>query len=104
VADAPVAKEVKLDQAVDVVHRHGVGSCQGRLVATPAGLQYQTDRREDAFTKTFAELEPLEVDYPKKNLRLKVYGGKTYNFTTKAPNARTTPEVPASGQMARKGI
>jgi hypothetical protein len=100
--DVPAAKQVKLDQAVDVVHRHGVGSCQGRLVATAAGLQYETDRGEDAFTKPFAELEPLEVDYPKKNLRVKIRGGKTYNFTTKAANADDLVKFQQAVEAARQ--
>jgi hypothetical protein len=79
--------QVRLDETLDVVHRHGLGSCQGRLSATPAGLRYETDHREDAFTRSFSDLEPLEVDYMKKNLRVKVRGGKTYNFTTKDGNA-----------------
>jgi hypothetical protein len=32
-------REVRLESSVDVIHRHGVGSCRGRLVATPQGLR-----------------------------------------------------------------
>jgi hypothetical protein len=97
-------KEVRLDEAVDVVHRHGVGSCQGRLTATPAGLQYATDRREDAFTKPFADVEPLEVDYLKKNLRVRLRGGKTYNFTTKAESADDLMKFQQKVEAARKRL
>jgi hypothetical protein len=78
---------IRLDESVDVVHRHGIGSCEGRLSATRAGLRYETGDKDDAFVRPFADLEPLEIDYPKKNLRVKVRKGKTYNFTTKAPKA-----------------
>ncbi|HET6900597.1 MAG TPA: PEGA domain-containing protein, partial [Vicinamibacteria bacterium] len=33
-------KQVRLAAALDVVHKHGIGSCRGRLSATPAGLRY----------------------------------------------------------------
>jgi hypothetical protein len=74
-------KEVHLDESLAVKHRHGVGSCEGRLMASTSGLRYQTDHDKDSFSIAFASLEPLEVDYLKKNLRVKVRGGRTYNFT-----------------------
>jgi hypothetical protein len=80
-------KEVRLDEALDVVHKHGMGSCHGRLSATPAGLRYETENAGDAFTAPFASLEPLSVDYLKKNLRVKVTGGKTWNFTAQEADA-----------------
>jgi hypothetical protein len=80
-------KEVRLDEAVDVVHKHGMGSCRGRLSATTAGLRYETDNKGDAFSAPFASLEPLSVDYLKKNLRVKVKGGKTWNFTADGADA-----------------
>jgi hypothetical protein len=80
-AEVTVAfKEVRLDAAVPVVHKHGVGSCQGRLIASLAGLRYETTS-DDAFALSFAELEAFDVDYLKKNLRVKRRGGKTWNFT-----------------------
>jgi len=97
-------KEVRLDESIEVVHRHGVGSCQGRLRATAAGLEYATDRSEDAFTRPFADVEPLEVDYLKKNLRVKVRGGKTYNFTTKAENADDLLKFQQKVDEARKKL
>lgn len=80
-------KEIRLDQAVDVVHKHGVGSCEGRLLATPQGLRYETTNKNDAFSLSFGQLETFEIDYLKKNLRVKRRGGKTWNFTTRADNA-----------------
>ncbi len=80
-------KEVRLDVSAAVVHKHGMGSCEGTLRATPAGLRYDTSNKGDAFTLAFADLEAFEVDYLQKNLKLKKRGGKTWNFTTKAANA-----------------
>jgi hypothetical protein len=74
-------KEVRLDERIDVVHKHGVGSCRGRLVATTAGLRYEADKAGDSFEAPFASLEPLQVDYLERNLRVKRRGGKTWNFT-----------------------
>jgi hypothetical protein len=74
-------KEVRLDESLAVKHKHGLGSCRGRLVASPAGLRYDTDHDKDGFQLPFSSLEPLEVDYVGKNLRVKVRGGRTYNFT-----------------------
>jgi hypothetical protein len=80
-------KEVRLDETLEVVHRHGVGSCRGRLRATTAGLAYETASRSDSFTASLGELEPLSVDYLKKNLRVKVRGGRTWNFTADRADA-----------------
>lgn len=79
-------KEVKLNETIPVVHKHGIGSCEGKLIADPQGLRYETSH-QDRFTIRFSELEAFEVDYVKKNLRLKKRGGKTYNFTDKHPTA-----------------
>jgi hypothetical protein len=80
-------KEIRLNESVDVVHKHTMGSCEGRLLADPQAVRYETANKNDAFTMKFAEIESFEVDYLNKNLRIKKRGGKTYNFTTKAPNA-----------------
>ena len=73
-------KEVRLNASVAVVHKHGMGSCSGQLVADPAGLRYDTANREDAFTIRFEDVDIFVVDYLKKNLRVKRRGGKTWNF------------------------
>jgi hypothetical protein len=80
-------KQVRLDERVDVVHKHGVGSCRGRLAATTAGLRYEADKPADSFDLAFDRLEPLEVDYLKRNLRVKQRGGKTWNFTAESADA-----------------
>lgn len=77
-------KEVRLDESVAVKHKHGLGSCEGRLVATTEGLRYETDHDKDGFSVPLSALEPLEVDYMKKNLRAQVRGGRRYNFTAES--------------------
>ena len=52
---------------------------KGRSVATPEGFDYQTDHK-DAFQLPFAQAERFELDYLNNNLRVKVLGGRTYNF------------------------
>jgi hypothetical protein len=80
-------REVKLEARVAVVHKHRMGSCHGELVATPQGLQYTTDDKDDRFTVPMADLEQFQVDYQEKNLRVKVRRGKQYNFTDPDGNA-----------------
>jgi len=80
-------KEIRLKESVDVVHKHGIGSCEGRLVADPQGIRYETSNKNDAFSMRFSDIETFEVDYLQKNLRIKRRGGKVYNFGTKAGNA-----------------
>jgi hypothetical protein len=78
-------KEVRLDETLEVVHKHGMGSCRGRLRATPQGISFEAEK--DSFSAPLADIERFEVDYLKKNLRLSLRGGRTYNFTTDASSA-----------------
>jgi hypothetical protein len=80
-------RDVQIDASVAVVHKHGIGSCEGRLLATIAGLRYETSNKGDAFSIGFGDLETFEIDYLQKNLRVKKHGGKTWNFTDKSENA-----------------
>jgi hypothetical protein len=80
-------KEVRLDASVAVVHKHGMGACEGRLVATASGMRYETPNKKDAFSMAFKDLEVFEIDYLKKELKVKQRGGKTWNFTDKTDNA-----------------
>lgn len=80
-------KEVRLDEVLTVVHKHGMGSCSGVLLATVAGLAYETERQQDAFRLGFDQLAPLEVDYLAKTLRIRQRGGRTFNFTDPGGNA-----------------
>jgi hypothetical protein len=80
-------REVRLDAAVAVVHRHRIGSCTGRLVATPQGIRYETTNKEDGFATPLGEMETFAVDYQQRNLRIKVRRGREYNFTDPDGNA-----------------
>ena len=80
-------KEVRLDAKADVVHKHGIGSCNGMLIATAQGLRYDTTNKGDAFTVPLASIEVFEVNYLDKNLKVKIRGGKQYNFTDPMGNA-----------------
>ncbi|MGH9349355.1 MAG: PEGA domain-containing protein, partial [Vicinamibacterales bacterium] len=73
--------KVRLNVSIPVVHRHAMGSCQGMLAATLKGMTYDTANKSDAFTLPFADLDEFEVDYLKKNLRVRRRAGKTWNFT-----------------------
>ena len=80
-------KEVKLAESMDVTHKHGIGSCSGTLRASPQRLSYETTNAGDAFAVALTSLEIFEVDYVEKNLKVKVKGGKTYNFEDPAGTA-----------------
>ena len=80
-------KEVRLNVSVAVVHKHGMGSCEGRLVGTVDGLRYETSNKKDAFSIAFSQLESFDIDYLKKELKVKQKGGKNWNFTDKSENA-----------------
>jgi hypothetical protein len=86
-AELPIAfKEVRLNASIDVVHKHRMGSCEGKLVATQHALQYVTTNKSDAFSVPLTDIQNFEIDYLKKNLTMKVKG-KTYNFTDPKGNA-----------------
>lgn len=80
-------REVRLNSSIEVVHRHGMGSCRGRLIATPQGLRYETTNSDDAFTASLVDLETFQVDYIAKNLRVKLPKGRQFNFTDPDGNA-----------------
>jgi hypothetical protein len=79
--------KVRLDTSVPVVHRHAMGSCQGMLAATAKGLSYDTPNTDDAFTLSFADIDEFDVDYLKKNLRIRRRAGRTWNFTNDSADA-----------------
>jgi len=80
-------REVRLDATLAVVHKHRMGSCQGRLVATADGIRYETADKDDAFTASLNDLEAFQVDYQDKHLRIKLRKGKQFNFTDPDGNA-----------------
>jgi len=80
-------REVRLDAKIDVVHKHRFGSCEGELIATAQGLRYETSDSDDGFSESLLALDTFDVDYPKKNLKVKVKKGREYNFTDPDGNA-----------------
>ena len=82
-------RDVRLDASVAVVHKHAMGSCEGRLAASPAGLRYDTSNKKDGFSIPLSGLEVFEIDYLKKELKVKQKGGKSWNFTDRSDNADT---------------
>jgi PEGA domain-containing protein len=80
-------REVRLDAGIDVVHKHRMGSCQGRLIATSRGLRYDTADKDDAFSAALLDLDTFQVDYLSKNLRIQPRRGKRYDFTDPDGNA-----------------
>jgi PEGA domain len=74
-------KDVKLDASIDVVHKHRLGSCKGRLIATPQGLRYDSDDKDDRFTLSLTDLDVFEVDYLAKTLKVRGLKGKRYEFS-----------------------
>jgi hypothetical protein len=74
-------KTIRLDQKVPVIHKHRLGQCTGTLIATPDGIRYETDNKDDGFTVALTALETFEVNFLQKNLKLKIRGGKSYDFT-----------------------
>jgi len=80
-------KDIRLDAKLDVVHKHRMGSCKGHLTATPQGIRYETTDKDDGFRAALLDLETFEVDYLKKNLRVKLRTGRQYDFTDPEGNA-----------------
>ena len=80
-------KEVRLDAKLDVVHKHRLGECKGRLIATPQGMRYETTDKDDTFAAPLVDLDTFNVDYLEKNLRVKLRKGKLFNFTDPEGNA-----------------
>lgn len=80
-------REVRLDASIDVVHKHRMGSCRGRLIASPQGVRYETSDKNDAFSSPLIDLETFQVDYLQKNLRVQPRRGRRYDFTDPDGNA-----------------
>jgi hypothetical protein len=97
-------KEVSLNVKVPVVHKHGMGSCEGTLSATIDGFRYETSNKNDAFTLPLMQAEQFTVDYLDKNLRVKQKGGKTWNFTDKTANADALFVFHRDVEAARKKL
>ena len=98
-------REVRLNKRIPVAHKHGMGGCEGTLVATIDGLAYETSNKGDAFNLPYAQVESFTVDYLEKNLKMKQKGGKTWNFTDKnASNADALFVFHRDVEAARKKL
>jgi hypothetical protein len=83
-------KTIRLEASIPVTHKHGMGgSCAGRLLATPEGLRYETDNKKDGFSAPLTDLETFKVDFIAKNLKVKIKGGRSYDFTD--PDGKADP-------------
>jgi hypothetical protein len=80
-------REVRLDTAINVIHKHRIGSCSGRLVASPHGMRYETSEKEDGFRTGLLDLGTFDVNYLEKTLRVQLPSGKRYDFTDPDGNA-----------------
>jgi hypothetical protein len=80
-------REVRLDASFAAVHKHRFGSCEGRLRADAREIVYETANKDDGFRAMHGDVEALEIDYLEKNLRVRLRGGRTFNFTEKSGNA-----------------
>jgi hypothetical protein len=90
------AEAVRFDVAVPAVHKHRLGSCEGTLRASSAGLSYNTTNRDDAFRLPFAEVDQFEFEAERRNLRVRQRGGRTWNFTSRGD------DIAALGVFARQ--
>lgn len=98
-------REVRLQQQIQVTHKHAFGSCDGTLTATVDGLTYDSSNKDDAFKLVYSQLEIFNVDYLEKNLKLKQKGGKQWNFTDKnAANADKLFVFQREVEAARKKL
>ena len=97
-------KEVSLSARTSVVHKHGMGSCDGTLSATLDGLKYDSSNKGDSFTLPYPQVEQFAIDYLQKNLRVKAKGGKTWNFTDKNDNADVLFVFHRDVEAARKKL
>jgi hypothetical protein len=80
-------REVRLNESVVVVHKHGLGSCEGTLAADLSGFTFEPARGNDGFTLAMDAIASFEIDYLKKNLRLRQKGGRTWNFESPTGSA-----------------
>jgi len=88
-------KEVRLNASVAVVHKHGIGSCEGRLTATPGGIRYETDNQEGRVRLRVEGPRDLRDRLPEEGTEGEAARGKTWNFTDKSEKRLTGGELHA---------
>jgi hypothetical protein len=80
-------KAVRLDEGLEVVHRHGLGSCRGRLTASPDAVVFASTNASHSFQVPLEQVVEIKAEYLNKNLFLKLRDGRKFNFTTGDENA-----------------
>jgi hypothetical protein len=71
------------------------------LHATTSGLRFDAGKPGDSFEAPLATLEPLQVDYLAKTLRVKQKTGKTWNFTSDSADTLLTFQKTVEAARAR---
>ena len=80
-------KDLRLDAQIEVTHKHGLGSCKGRLVGSNDGIRYEASDGKDSFRAAFVDITTFDVDYAANTLRVKTRDGRTFNFASATSNA-----------------
>jgi hypothetical protein len=96
------AEAVRFDAAVPTVHKHRLGSCEGTLRVSSAGLSYSTTDEDDAFRLPLAEVDQFEFDAERKNLRVRQRGGRTWNFTSRGDDVSGLSAFARQVERARR--
>lgn len=80
-------KSLNLNAQLDVVHKHGLGSCKGRLIGSNEELRYEASKGKDSFRAAFADVTTFDVDYAANTLRVRTRDGRTFNFQSSNTHA-----------------
>jgi len=75
-----------------------------RLIVEREAFARFAEKASDAFQAPFSSLEPLQVDYLNRSLRVKQKGGKTWNFTVKNDSADVLFVFHRDVEAARKKL
>jgi len=80
-------KAVRLNETLEVIHKHGFGSCRGRLSASPEGVAFASTDPRHSFKVPLADIKEIHAEYLRKNLQIRLSDGRKFNFTTDDDNA-----------------
>jgi hypothetical protein len=101
-APLPPPEPVRVDASMAAVHKHRLGSCQGTLRVTSAGLAYATADRDDAFRLPFGEIDEFQLDREGDNLRVRQRGGRTWNFGSPTESTAALAAFHRQAERARR--
>jgi hypothetical protein len=96
-------REIKLDEKLEVVHKHAIGSCKGSLTASPEGVRYSPAEGDHGFSVTLPAVDGIDVDYLATSLRLNAQG-RTLNFTPVDGNAERLLIFQTNVRKARERV